>query len=35
MKTIQSLENSRNGDIFNTAMIELEEIILNGGKLNW
>jgi hypothetical protein len=35
MKTIQSLENSINGDIFNEAMEELEEIIMNGGKLNW
>jgi hypothetical protein len=35
MKTILSLENSGNGDIFNEAMEELEEIIMNGGKLNW
>lgn len=35
MKTKLSLENSKNGDIFNNAMIELEEIILSGGKLNW
>jgi hypothetical protein len=35
MKTILRLENSINGDIFNNAMEELEEIIMNGGKINW
>ena len=35
MKTIQDLENSMDGVLFDKAMQELENIILDGGKIKW